>query len=291
MTSSSKKRKVRVTPFGYLVLAFAVALFVGGIILVSRLIGRPSVAKDGELSGRGDPLGVSMDATTQTNALDQVIEGASADTEDLKAPKQEKNYTVMTTRAPTPTISMMTTPVPVAGQATPTPTPALYSRMPTTEEIQNAKDGKLNTGGVNLRAGHTKNDKILGTGFTKGTKVKVYAREGDYYFVQIVSKQLYGFVSCDFVNVDGVTPEPVSTSVPENAVGGSVIATKAMLRRGPSKDYSGIRECRKGALLYVYYLVDDWYYVEVATTGEEGYIRSDFIATEGLVPERDSLLG
>ena len=284
MAGNARRKKLKLTPFGYMVLAALILLVLVAVVMISRYGGKASVAKEGEISGSGDPLGVSMDATQEENALDNFISGASAD-EQLQRPEQNA-MVIVTTKAPTPTISLETTPCPVAGQPTPSPTPALYSRTPSPEEEAGAVIGKLNTGGVNLRAGASKYDKILGTGFTKGTKVKVFAVQNSFYFVQIVATGDYGFIACDFINVDGITPEPQMTSVPQGAVGGSVCATKAMLRNGPAKDYNGLGEYRRNTLLYIYYVTDGWYYVEVAKTGEKGYMRTDLVAAENVVPER-----
>lgn len=185
--------------------------------------------------------------------------------------------------SPTPTIRLLITPIP-EGAVTPSPTPASESRFPTTDEIANAIEAKLVRGGVTLRAGPSTNDKALTTGLGKNTRVKVYARENDFYFVQVTSSGLYGFISCKFIEVEGFTPVPIPTKVPAGAVGGEVNSKTLTLRNGPGTDYNSIYEYTKGTLLYVYFQTGEWYYVEVPQSGAKGYMKTSYVTVQAAPP-------
>ncbi len=274
--SRNGKKRIRLTPFGYLVFAagFAVLMFLGYILI--RALGGASIAPTGGVTGSGNPLG---GGTPEPSKLESIFSAASAATNEPVM----KTSVPMTTKGPTPTISLATPYYP-EGVPTPTPTPVLVSRTPTPEEEMGAVEGRLRTSGVNLRAGPSTNDKILGTGFSKGTKLKVYAIENGFYYVKIIAKNLHGYIAVQFVEAEGITPVPIETVVPTGAIGGFVNATSAMLRNGPSKEYSGVRELPRDTMLYVFFITDNWYYLQVAATGETGYIRSDLVAVEKEAP-------
>ncbi|MBQ6425882.1 MAG: SH3 domain-containing protein [Clostridia bacterium] len=286
--TTRRKKRIRLTPFGYLVVAASFVAILIAVCLIAKAVGKKRLSSS-TVDGSGNPLhsqaGESINS--EPGALDGIINAASAATNEPTGPATP---TPVPTPAPTPTIYFAAATV-KPGDPTPSPSPARYSRTPTPDELNSAMDGKLSTGGVNLRAGPSKNDAIIGTGYAKGTRLKVYSLQNDFYFVQIVAKEMYGFVSAKFVSVDGMNPEPIMTIVPENAVGGYISASKAMLRTGPGTDNSGIREIRRNTPLYVYYSMDGWYYVEVAQTGEAGYVKADFVTTDRPVPESTPMPG
>ena len=283
MYGSRSKRRIRLTPFGYLVLSALIALLLFGGYLIARAAGGASLSPEGQIiTGTGNPLGVTEDPkptpTATPNpaqvALDGLIQEASAAGPD-------PTDTPRSTMVPTPTIYLSPTPI---VHTTPEPTPRSVSRTPSPEEIAGAVDGKLNTGGVNLRAGPSSNDKIIGTDFSKGTKLKVYGIEGEFYFVKIIAVDRVGYISAKFVNAEGMTPKPIRTQVPAGAVGGKIHASTLALRRGPGTDYGLKGEYLSGTPVYVYFQVNDWFYVQVAEDGEFGYMKAKYIDTEAIVP-------
>ena len=281
------KKRIRLTPFGYLVVAASVVVILIAVCLIAKAAGKKRLSNS-SVDGSGNPLNSAAgELNTDPGALDRIINVASAATNEPTAPATP---TPVPTPVPTPTIYFAAATV-KPGDPTPSPSPARYSRTPTPEELAVAMDGKLSTGGVNLRAGPSKNDAIIGTGYAKGTRLKVYSLQNDFYFVQIVAKEMYGFISAKFVSVEGINSEPVMTVIPENAVAGYISASKAMLRTGPGTDNAGIREIRRNTSLYVYYTIDGWDYVEVAQTGEAGFVKADFVTTNGPVPESTSMPG
>ena len=288
MIGSTRRKRIRLTPFGYLVVAASFVVILIAVCLILKAAGKKHLSSS-TVDGSGNPLNseAGESLNTEPGALDGIISAASAATNEPTAPATP---TPVPTPAPTPTIYFAAATV-KPGDPTPSPSPARYSRTPTPDELAGAMDGKLSTGGVNLRAGPSKNDAIIGTGYAKGTRLKVYSLENDFYFVQIVAKEMYGFVSSKFVSVEGMNPDPIMTIIPANAVGGYISASKAMLRTGPGTDNAGIREIRRNTSLYVYFTIDGWDYVEVAQTGEAGYVKADFVTTDRPVPESTPMPG
>lgn len=283
MYGSRSKRRIRLTPFGYLVLSALIAVLLFSGYLIARAAGGASLSPEGQIiTGKGNPLGVTESPhptpTSTPNPAQLAIGGLIP---EANAAGNDPTATPAPTMVPTPTIYL--TPAPVS-LTTPSPTPATVSRTPSPEEILGAVDGKLNTGGVNLRAGPSVNDKIVGTDFSKGTKLKVYGIEGEFYFVKIIAVDKVGYVSTKFVTAEGMTPKPVATKVPVGAVGGKISASTLALRRGPGTDYGLTGEYLNGTMLYVYFQVNDWYYVQMAENGEYGYMKAKYIDVEAAVP-------
>lgn len=256
-----KKRIMRLTGLGKAVVAAAILLVVG-VFALTRAAVKESAPTYSNGSGQGSPL-----------------DNFSASAEATPVPTP----TPTPVPSPTPTIRIIVTPPP-DGAPTLSPTPSSQSRYPTTDEIQNAIDAKLSTGGVTLRAGPSTNDRALNKGLGKNTRIKVYSRENDFYFVQVTSSGEYGFISCKFVEVEGFTPAPIPTQVPAGAVGGEVSSKTLMLRNGPGTDYTGIYEYTKGTLLYVFFQTNDWYYVEVPQTGAKGYMNVKYVTVQAAPP-------
>jgi len=281
MYGSRTKRRIRLTPFGYLVLSALIAALLACGYLIARAAGGASLSPEGKIvTGSGNPLGVSESPvpTSTPNAAQAALGGLI---HEASAAGIDPTPTPAPTHVPTPTIFL--TPAPTSA-STPTPTPASISRTPSPEEIMNAVDGKLSTSGVNLRAGPSVNDKVIGTDFSKGTKLKVYGIEGEFYFVKIIAVDKVGYISTKFVTAEGMTPKPIATQVPPGAYGGKISASTLALRRGPGTDYGLVGEYLNGTMLYVYFQVNDWFYVQLAENGQFGYMKAKYIETEGTPP-------
>ncbi|MDO4492499.1 MAG: SH3 domain-containing protein [Clostridia bacterium] len=267
MAKRKRRRRVRMTNLGKAFVALVIFVVVGVVALVNLANTKaPNVVVENSVTGSGDPLKLfenkaSADATPVPTAV------------PTPAP------------SPTPTIRMIVTPVPDnAAFATPTPSPASVSRMPTPEEQKNAVETVLVKSGVNLRAGPNPGDKVLTTGLKKKTKIKVYAREDDFYFIQVLNSGLYGYVAVQFVDVPGFTPAPIKTQIPQGAVGGEVASGSLKLRSGPGTDYTELHEYARGTLLYVYFNTNDWYYVEICRNGQRGYMKAENVTVRNAPP-------
>lgn len=264
------RRRVRLTPFGYLVVAILVLLLLGGIYLIIRGIGS----------------GSSPDATPTP----PLVPGASIspDPAGSAAPSLSPDPTMSVEPSMTPNVT-----APPTNSPTPPPTNSPEpetSRTPSPDEVKNAKDGKLTTGGVVLRAAPNTDGEILGK-YVSGTNLKVYAESGDYYLVQVVKEEKYGYMAKKFVEVNTATPEPITTSVPTGAVGGTVRSSVVALRSSPDLSDTGnkIGQVEQNEPVYIYFkhtnaAGDTFYYIEVARTGKKAYAFAEYITAESSVP-------
>ena len=264
------RRRVRLTPFGYLVVAILVLLLLGGIYLIIRGIGS----------------GSSPDATPTP----PLVPGASIspDPAGSAAPSLSPDPTMRVEPSMTPNV-----PAPPTNSPTPPPTNSPEpetSRTPSPDEVKNAKDGKLTTGGVVLRAAPNTDGEILGK-YVGGTNLKVYAESGDYYLVQVVKEEKYGYMAKKFVEVNTATPEPITTSVPTGAVGGTVRSSVVALRSSPDLSDTGnkVGQVEQNEPVYIYFkhtnaAGDTFYYIEVARTGKKAYAFAEYITAESSVP-------
>lgn len=248
---------MRITPLGYMVLGIIVIVMLIGVYFI---IWSTSSARK---AGEGNLLSSSV-TITPTPSLAPV-----------------DNAT------PTPTIQPTDAPTnaPSAPPETPTPTPKPDDtpvpevKTPSPSQVQGALDGRT-TSKLRLRQGPGEQYPILQT-YVTGTQLKVYAREGDFYFVMVVKEKRYGYMSVDYVEKDGLlsgeTTTPAPTA-PEGAVIGTVRASVAALRNVPStENNTPFGEVKKGVTVYVYSETDGFYYIEVAGTGTKGYTKADFI--------------
>lgn len=258
MARRSRRRGLRVTPLGYLVLFLIVAVMLVGVYFVIW----------------------SMSGGRQ-NAQGNLSSGATAVT-----PTPSLAPTAVATDAPTtaPTSAPAETGAPTEAPKA-TKLPAV--KTPSPAQVQGAIDGELMNNGVVLRDGPSGNyDKLAK--YDSGTKMKIYAAEGDYYFVQIVSDSKYGYMAKKFVQKNGLlagetaTPAP---NAPEGTVLGEVTSSVVALRNVPStENNTPFGQIEKGVRVYVYSETNGFYYVEVAATGTKGYAKSDFIKVDAPVP-------
>lgn len=263
-------RRVRLTPFGYLVVAILVLLLLGGLYLIIRGIGSsPSPA------------------ATPTPPLAPGT-SVSPDPADSAAPDPSPDPTLSVEPSMTPDLTAQPTNVPTT-PPTNSPEPET-SRTPSPDEVKNAKDGKLTTGGVVLRAAPNTDGEILGK-YVGGTNLKVYAESGDYYLVQVVKEEKYGYMAKKFVEVNTATPEPITTSVPTGAIGGTVRSSIVALRSSPDLSDSGnkVGQVEQNEPVYIYFKYtnaagDTFYYIEVARTGKKAYAFAEYITAESSVP-------
>lgn len=192
------------------------------------------------------------------------------------------------TPSPTPIITPTPfgpTPTPITYTAPPTNTPKPLNtpRTPTSSEKKNAKIGTLQNDDVNLREGPSTDYERIGK-YDKGATMKVYDEDGDFYFVRMDKDEKVGFISKKFVVVTDTAAVTIPPDVPTDAVGGKVTATVVALRKGPNQTDGAITELEKGDVVFVYYQVGEYYYVEVASTGRKGFAAAKYIHAEGSVP-------
>lgn len=159
---------------------------------------------------------------------------------------------------------------------------------PTAEMIAGAAEGKLTKSGVRMRQGPSTTTTILATGLKAGTKVTVYAEEGDFYFLLVNETKKYGYISKQFVKLLTTLGETSDgKDQPEGTVKGTITATNLALREGTSVTSKALGQFNEGKLVYIYYQEGDYYYVLVAGTELKGYLFAQFVKPEGTVPPKE----
>lgn len=270
MARRRRRRGLRITPLGYIVLFLIVAVMLVGVYFIIWSLGSEKRAEGNLGSGA-----VSVTPTPSLAPTSEVTPTPSL------APTQPPT-TAPDTATTAPEGSATTT----APTATDTPLPVV--KTPTPSQVQGALDGELMNNGVVLRDGPSGNYTILDK-YDSGTKLKIYAAEKDYYFVQVVSDGKYGYMAKKFIQKNGLlagetaTPTP---NAPDGAVAGVVTASTVALRNVPSTEGNApFGQIEKGANVYIYYEMDGFYYIEVVATGTKGYAKASFINPEGDVPK------
>lgn len=250
-----RKRRIRITWRGYVVLAVLLLLLAFGIrvgvVALSRHL------EDVGVSQKKDPAAATGAAQTEDGLATPVLV----------------------------TLSPVTPPV------TPSPDVALATtgaRLPTAEEEKGAVEGVIRTSNVALRKGaDTSYDKIYK--YNVGERVLVYARENGFYLIKVLSDERYGFMSVDFVTKFGVLPGEAGATPMPTAIAGTVMGfvnvDELKLRSVPStENNTPLGLCREFDLLWIYYQTDGFYYVEVASTGQRGYVFAEYVMVRAEIP-------
>lgn len=257
-----KRRTVRITPLGYIVLTIIILVMVVSIYFIVWSMRNPgSEQPEGNLNSN------SVQTTTPTPSL------APLDTATI---------------APTATVAPSTT-APATTTVTPkqddTPEPAV--KTPTAAQVAAAVDGTLNSSGVVLRAGPSPSYSILGK-YSSGTQLKVYEASDDYFYVRVVKENLVGYIAAKFVDKAGIVPGENATPTPKAIAGtipGTVSASKLALRSVPStEDNSPIGEVVNGDSVLIFFKTGDFYYIQVVSTGVKCYAAAKYITASTTVP-------
>ena len=266
----AKRKKLVITREGFLFLAAVGVLLLALIIIAVATKGFGACSKD-QVTVNNVP-GASEYHPAPTATLAPVPEDTEVPPEDTPAAE-----------------------TPDAGSTEgPTPTPALEEdpnalREPTAEMIAGAAEGKLIKSGVNMRQGPSTNTPVITSGLKSGTKLTVYAEDGDFYFLQVVETKKYGYISKKFVKLLSALGETSTGSdQPEGTVRGTISSSNLALREGPGVTNKSLGQYYEGKLVYIYYQEGDYYYVLVAGTDVKGYMSAQFIKAEGTVPMKDS---
>lgn len=261
-----RRRSVRITPLGYIVLSIIILVM---LVSIYFIVWSMRGSKNEDLTASTSPSGY-----TPTPSLAPV----GADT-------------------PNPTVAPAAdTPAP-AETATMTPkqddTPEPATKTPSPEQVQSAVDGTLNSSGVYMRAGPGQSYSRVGT-YSSGTQLKIYevvygtGGELDYYFVKVVKENLYGYIAAKFVDKAGLLPGESATPTPKAIAGtipGTVSASVVALRTMPTTEgNTPIGEAKKGDSVLIYFKTGDFYYIQVVATGVQCYAAAKFITPSTTVP-------
>lgn len=258
-----RRRTVRITPLGYIVLAIIVLVMVVSIYFIVWSMRNTSGEQP---EGNLNSASVQMTPTPSLAPLDSVT------------PAPTESVTAALTNAPVSTTT-------VTPKQDDTPEPAV--KTPTAAQIAAAVDGTLNSSGVVLRAGPSPSYSILGK-YSSGTQLKVYEASGDYFYVRIVKENLVGYIAAKFVNKAGLVPGENATPTPKAIAGtipGTVSASAVALRSVPStEDNKPIGEAKNGDAVLIFFKTGDFYYIQVVSTGVKAYAAARFITASTAVP-------
>ena len=264
----AKRKKLIITREGYLFLAAV------GVLLVALIIVAFATKGFGTCSG---------DASSEASASPEASAYYPAPTATPTATPEAEDTPEAETPAPE-------TPDPAATD-TPAPTAVLSDDPnallePTAEMIAGAAEGKLIKSGVNMRQGPSTNTSIVATGLKSGTKLTVYAEDGDFYFLLVNETKKYGYIAKKFVKLLSTLGETSTGSdQPGGTVRGTITSSNLALREGPGVTNKSLGQYYEGKLVYIYYQEGDYYYVLVAgTDGVKGYMSAQFIKAEEDVP-------
>ncbi len=256
-----KRRSVRITSLGYIVLTIIVLVMLVGIyFIIWSMRNNNGEQPEGNLNS----MSVQM---TPTPPLADVTASASTPTAVIQ-----------------PTVSPQETPTMTPKQDD-TPEPEV--KTPSPAQVESAVDGTLNASGVVLRKGPDATYSIIGK-YSSGTQLKVYEVSGDYYFVKVVKENIYGYFASKFVDKAGLLPGENATPTPKAIAGtvpGTVSASVLALRTVPSTEgNTPIGEVYKGDSVLIFFKTGDFYYIQVVSTGVKCYAAAKYITPSTTVP-------
>lgn len=245
------KKRLRITPQGWLVLAAIVILIAALIIILIVLNQDGCAAKE---TGPGDPP--TSDATTP-------------DPNASSAPTQEP--TEVPTQAPTeaPTIE------PLSKQV---------FTEPTAEMISYAVAGTTNVVGATLRSGPGTDFAAVETRIANGSALTIYQDFGQWVFCQVDALQKFGYINRKFVTPANAMYMPTTDQPPETYIGTINVNNTLTLRSAASTTSEEVNNYYSGQVVYIHYISGEFYYVTCAGSGETGYMASKYITTSDVIP-------
>ena len=129
--------------------------------------------------------------------------------------------------------------------------------------------------GLNLRqAPSAESPLALPKELPNGTALKVISKQGNWYKVFVIGKDVEGWVNSTFTSITAPTYKEAYAAFVE------VYNDTLVLREGAEKTYPKIAELENGTELQVYDESDGWYYVHVPSINEYGWVHSYFVTRE-----------
>ncbi len=146
-------------------------------------------------------------------------------------------------------------------------TPAAVSEEPVidsgNEDAAAKTVGTINASDVNFRAQPDTSSDIIGK-FEQGTEVEIVSVADGW--CEVVYEGMTGYVSADYVEVDGETLRQPR---------GIVIGSCVNVRSGPSTETGIVTKVYAGAIVDLLEEKDNWYYISY--NGQTGYICADYV--------------
>lgn len=132
--------------------------------------------------------------------------------------------------------------------------------------IHAASTGTVNTSALNVRSGPSTDYGRITT-ISKGTKLTIISKEGNWYKVEFGGKK--GYVAAQYVDVNGAQTE--------NAAGktGTVNVSVLNIRSGASRSAKCIGSLKNGASISILATEGEWYKIQVGS--KTGYVFAEYV--------------
>ena len=136
--------------------------------------------------------------------------------------------------------------------------------------------GTITADRLNIRSGYGTNYSVIGT-LTNGSKVEIVESQNGWYKIKYNGG--YGYVSGDYVKVDGQSKPDVKPEEPTVKNTGVVNATTLNVRSGYGANYSKIGTLTNGTKVEIVESQNGWY--KIKYNGGYGYVSGDYVKVDG----------
>lgn len=124
-------------------------------------------------------------------------------------------------------------------------------------------------------------DNIIGI-LSNGTLIDVLSKEGDWYKITVCSSGKTGYVYADYVTVVEQTPTPPPVTHNNSYINGSGVFLRSSANKTNNENV--LTALALNTEVKVLEKVDSWYKVTVISTGETGFVASEYVTVVGDVP-------
>ena len=152
---------------------------------------------------------------------------------------------------------------------TPNSTPSPSQSAPPSSNETGRVTLENSTSRLNVRSAPNGSASIIGK-LNHGAAVTITGESGDWY--QIESGSIKGYVSKDYITVDG--------SAPQERIGTVTGASSLRVRSGPGTSYSRVTAISEGTKITILDETNGWYFVRLAN-GTTGYCSKEYITVSG----------
>ncbi|GAA0705147.1 hypothetical protein GCM10008904_12870 [Paraclostridium ghonii] len=151
----------------------------------------------------------------------------------------------------------------------------------TTNPPTNPEESVKNTGVVtastlNVRSGYGSSYGAIGS-LSKGAKVEIVESKNGWHKIKYNGG--YGYVSGDYIKIDGSTTNPPTNPVESVKNTGVVTASSLNVRSGYGSSYGAIGSLSKGAKVEIVESKNGWH--KIKYNGGYGYVSGDYIKIDG----------
>ncbi|WP_143324064.1 N-acetylmuramoyl-L-alanine amidase [Clostridium thermobutyricum] len=156
------------------------------------------------------------------------------------------------------------------------PTPPVEESKP--NEPLKEKTGVVTASVLNVRNGAGTNNKVIGS-FKKGSKVTIVETKNGWHKVKYGNG--YGYVSADYVKVEGNNTTTKPNQTPSNSTNktGTVTASVLNVRNGAGTNNKVIGSFKKGSKVTIVETKNGWHKVKYGNG--YGYVSADYVKVEG----------